>query len=1155
MDNNSVIAQVEITSSKGLKELKNLKKEVANSTQEIEKANSSIKNLDKSIQKAFNKSAIVAWYSVIKKGMNIMLNASKAQQEYIENLNLMQVAFKDTYKSADNLINTISKEIGLDPSNLVRQIGIYKEIGNAMGYTNNISTLLSENLLKLQMDMSSLYNVDFARAGKALESAITGNVKSIRALTGADVTLATLKQEALALGIDKSVNSMTRAEKTILTYLTLERQMADANGDMARTINSVANQTKIFKEQITTLARQIGALFIPILKTLLPLLNGVLMVINELTSMLLTLFGIDANKLSKEFGIASSGFEGFEDNFDNLEKSSEKAKKSLRGFDKLNAITTPQSQGTSNMTIGGVDKTMLDAMKEYNLHLEDMKNKAVLIKENIMKWIGFTKDANGEWKFSKVTIGTILSGVLGIGTGYLAIKKTIKAITSIKTIKDGILGLLGIGGSKKDVKDTADAILKTNDLNKAVTKTSSSLKLPSYKTILKGLSELAIIIGGLTLLIEAIGLFAQIPNVKSIAKDGVKLLTICFDGIMDIIIPLTLVSAGIVALGLIGVSTVAKGFADMAIIIGGTTVLITAIGGLLSIGDLSTFLNIGITSMVNMFEGLQKILLPLAEFSLLLIGLGLASPTIIVSGIAGFAIVVGGLTALLVALGELTRIDGFNWIIENGTDALMKVGEAIGGFAGSIIGGFVDKATEGLEKVGTHLSNFMINAGVFFQGLKNIGEETANSAKALAECILYLTASNILEGLTSWLVGGNSIEKFGAMLPEFGTNMKKYYNNVKGIDAGVVNASANSAKALAEFAKNIPNDGGMIAWFTGENSIDKFGKKLPSFGENFKKYYDNIKGIDGSIVKDTSNAVSSVIEFAKNIPNSGGMVAWFTGENNIDKFGGKLPSFGKKFKEYYNNIVGIDNDVIEASANSAKAIVEMAKNVPNEGGIVAWFTGENSISTFGDKLSSFGNSFKKYYNSVKDINTDTLNKISKELKSIVDLCEKIKNNKLVSTLEDFGDELKGFGKNVSSYYDKALSYTNGQSAGNKFADGIASGISSKLKSATLPKLTLSSGNSNIDYNIKFKADGGFVDKGQFFVAGEAGPEMIGTIGNKTAVANNDQIVESISVGVAKAMMATGGRNTNVNIVAEGDTSGLLNFITFKQRETNRQYGL
>ena len=58
--------------------------------------------------------------------------------------------------------------------------------------------------------------------------------------------------------------------------------------------------------------------------------------------------------------------------------------------------------------------------------------------------------------------------------------------------------------------------------------------------------------------------------------------------------------------------------------------------------------------------------------------------------------------------------------------------------------------------------------------------------------------------------------------------------------------------------------------------------------------------------------------------------------------------------------------------------------------------------------------------------------------------------------------------------------------------------------------------------METKAAGGYVDQGQLFVAREAGPEMVGTIGNRTAVANNDQIVAAVSVGVERANDAQNG---------------------------------
>ena len=91
------------------------------------------------------------------------------------------------------------------------------------------------------------------------------------------------------------------------------------------------------------------------------------------------------------------------------------------------------------------------------------------------------------------------------------------------------------------------------------------------------------------------------------------------------------------------------------------------------------------------------------------------------------------------------------------------------------------------------------------------------------------------------------------------------------------------------------------------------------------------------------------------------------------------------------------------------------------------------------------------------------------------------------------------------------------------------------------------------------ATGGIVDKGQMFIANEAGPELVGSMNGKTTVANNNQISEGIRKaardGFLDAMQFSGGNNVSVNITAEGDSSGLLNFIKFEEKKQNRQFGL
>ena len=90
--------------------------------------------------------------------------------------------------------------------------------------------------------------------------------------------------------------------------------------------------------------------------------------------------------------------------------------------------------------------------------------------------------------------------------------------------------------------------------------------------------------------------------------------------------------------------------------------------------------------------------------------------------------------------------------------------------------------------------------------------------------------------------------------------------------------------------------------------------------------------------------------------------------------------------------------------------------------------------------------------------------------------------------------------------------------------------------------------------VELNAGGGFVRTGQMFIAREAGPEMVGTIGGHTAVANNDQIVASVSQGVASAVASVLGGGTNVTVTLEGDAKGLFRVVQQESRAYKARTG-
>ena len=392
-------------------------------------------------------------------------------------------------------------------------------------------------------------------------------------------------------------------------------------------------------------------------------------------------------------------------------------------------------------------------------------------------------------------------------------------------------------------------------------------------------------------------------------------------------------------------------------------------------------------------------------------------------GVLGMGVVIAELALVLAAIGGLAQIPGLSWLINEGGNLLQGVGTAIGKFIGGIVGGVMSGISSQFPQIGTDLSAFMTNVQPFLDGAARINPSTMDGVKALAETILILTAANILDGLTSWFTGGSSMTKFGQELAEFAPYFNSYYESIKGVDGTVVEASANAAKALAEFAQEIPNSGGVAGWFAGENSLSVFAEELMEFGPKLKAYADSVQGLDANVVINSANAAKALAEMANNLPNSGGVVGWFAGENDLSMFAEELAEFGPKLKAYADSVSGLNADVVVNSANAAKVLSEMANNLPNQGGMVSWFTGDNTLSMFGNELVAFGPSLKAYSDSVSGLDANVVTNSANAAKALSELANNLPNSGgLVSwftgdnDIASFGEQLVSFGQSFASYY-------------------------------------------------------------------------------------------------------------------------------------------
>ena len=391
-------------------------------------------------------------------------------------------------------------------------------------------------------------------------------------------------------------------------------------------------------------------------------------------------------------------------------------------------------------------------------------------------------------------------------------------------------------------------------------------------------------------------------------------------------------------------------------------------------------------------------------------------------GVLGMGVVIGELALVLAAIGAFAQIPGLNWLIEEGGNFLETLGTAIGKFIGGIAGGFMNGVSSSFPQIGSDLSQFMINLQPFITGAKSIDPSIAESMGALAKTILIITATDVLNGITSWLTGGNSMARFAEQLVAFGNGLKEYSKSVSGIDPNTITNSATAAKSLSELANNLPNSGGLVALFTGENDISDFGTKLVPFGEGLKEYSKSISGIDPNAITNSATAAKSLSELANNLPNTGGLASLFMGDKSLSNFGSKLVPFGKGLKDYSTAIDGINQNAITGSATAAKSLAELAKNLPNTGGLISLFTGDKNLATFGRQLVPFGKSMNEYAEAIGGIDTDAVTSSATAAKSLAELAKNLPNTGgLISLftgdndLASFASQLVPFGKGMKEY--------------------------------------------------------------------------------------------------------------------------------------------
>ena len=350
------------------------------------------------------------------------------------------------YERAIDYQNKLYEATHLNRVENMKSQGAFFQLFNAQGVGEELSYQLSESLSNAAIDLSSLFNIDYDEMVAKLKSGIIGNSRPLREL-GIDVTEGTMQGILDSLGIDATVEQLTFAEKEVLRYMTIVKQVGYAQGDFANTFVQSANQIRVFESELQTVGQMIGAIFNKLLANVMSVARGIIMAVEEILTALGSLIGVDWSDTGTTKPLASLG-EEVDDIGAGIGGATDKAKefkKQLMSFDEIHNLTPPDKSsgsgggGGAGGLSGILNSALTDELEQWKSNFEKIDDSAKAIKDNILKTLGFTKDINGNLKWSAANfwdnIGPWGRAIIRLIQDILVFKLATKAVSLYGTIK------------------------------------------------------------------------------------------------------------------------------------------------------------------------------------------------------------------------------------------------------------------------------------------------------------------------------------------------------------------------------------------------------------------------------------------------------------------------------------------------------------------------------------------------------------------------------------------------------------------------------------------------------------------------------------------------------------------------------------------------
>ncbi len=356
-----------------------LRKEIAKTKREIKGVEKQTDKTTKSMLGGFKGVAT----GIVALGIGKMIKDSVVKSmDAIESENLFSVSLGSMAGDVTEWSKTMSNALGLNEYEMRKSVGTIFNMTTSMGLAEDSALKMSKGMTLLSQNMASFYNISDEDAMTKLSSGITGETEPLKRL-GILVNDNTIKQYAYQHGIAQTGAELTEQQKVMARYIAIMEQTKNAQGDLARTIDSPTNQLRMLKSQVEKISIAIGNLFIPILQAVLPYITAFTKVIANALNGIGAFLGVgEDSETSQNMENVAVASGDVANGMSDANKEAKELKGTLAGFDEMNVLSEPKESGGSSggSSAGG---SMDFELGDYDAGLDGIKSKTDTIVESI----------------------------------------------------------------------------------------------------------------------------------------------------------------------------------------------------------------------------------------------------------------------------------------------------------------------------------------------------------------------------------------------------------------------------------------------------------------------------------------------------------------------------------------------------------------------------------------------------------------------------------------------------------------------------------------------------------------------------------------------------------------------------------------------------